>query len=332
MTNRRNFLELGAGALIAQCLPVMAASERSKIQIWFAKEPDRDALMDMPVMKGFSPTKLEIRVGATKPFRMLHFSDSHIAWMNSHDLMKCSEGELKWYEGRRRHFATNATGLAAALAYARANRLHMLHTGDLVDYLSDANLNYVRRDLEGLDCQFALGNHELAGIPSAERPGPKPKFAEMRESIKPYFPNGVVCHSHIINGVNFVAFDNCGMSADVFDEQFAAIRAEFEKGLPVVIAYHIPFYTEALGEEQVKAVKRMKTHADITEAYLAAPPNGRGLKINRTLREWLPKQKNLKAMLCGHKHAESKGLFCENVTQYVAGATYKGNAYDIQFI
>ena len=322
---------LGAGALLAQCLPAMAAQDRARIQIWFAKEPDGDALLDMPVMKGFAPTKLEISVGAKKPFRMLHFSDSHIAWMNSRDLIKCEAGELKWYEGRRRHFATNATGLAAALAYARAHRLHMLHTGDLVDYLSDANLNYVRRDLEGLDCQFALGNHELAGIPSAERPGRRPSCAAMRKSVAPYFPNDLMCHSRIINGVNFVAFDNCGMSADSFEAQFAAIRAEFAKGLPTVLAYHIPFFTEELGAAQLKAVPRMKSFADITEAYLAAPPRG-GLKINTALREWLPKQKNLKAMLCGHKHEESQGLFCENVTQYVAGATYFGNAYDIQFV
>ena len=153
----------------------------------------------------------------------------------------------------------------------------------------------------------------------------------MRDAVKGYFPNSLVCASRIINGVNFVSFDNCGECRDIFDEQFAAIKAEFAKGLPTVLCYHIPFYTKELGDWQIAKVARMKSHDDITEAYLAAPPRG-GVKINTTLREWLPKQKNLKAMLCGHKHAESQGLFCENVMQYVAGATYFGNAYDIQFI
>ncbi len=150
----------------------MAAEDKKKMQIYFAPDPDGDALLDMPVVRNFKPTRLEIRVGAKKPFRLFHMSDSHIAWMNSRDLVKCEEGELKWYEGRRRHFATNATGLAAALAYAKAHRLPILHTGDLIDYLSDANLNYIKRDFEGVAYQFALGNHEFGGIPSALRPGP----------------------------------------------------------------------------------------------------------------------------------------------------------------
>ena len=330
-TSRRNFLRCGTGLLLAHCLPLMAAEDKKKMQIYFAPDPDGDALLDMPVVRNFKPTRLEIRVGAKMPFRLFHMSDSHIAWMNSRDLVKCEEGELKWYEGRRRHFATNATGLAAALAYAKAHRLPILHTGDLIDYLSDANLNYIKRDFEGVDYQFALGNHEFGGIPSALRPGPWPTFAQKRDSVKGYFPNSIVCSSRVINGVNFVSFDNCGDSRDIFDEQFAAIKREFAKGLPVVLCYHIPFYTKELGDWQLSKVARFKSHDDITEAYRAAPPRG-GFKINTTLREWLPKQKNLKAMLCGHKHEESQGLFCENVTQYVAGATYFGNAYDIQFV
>lgn len=326
---RKGFIGLGVGALLAQCLPAIPVDSRRKIQSWYRKVPEGAELLDIPVMKGFKPTKLEIRVGAKKPFGMLHMSDSHIAWMNSKDLMKADEVDLRWYESRRRHFATNATGLAAALAYAKAKNLHILHTGDLVDYISDANINYIRTDLEGTGCLYAIGNHERAGTPN---PSPSTDMLPaLRKKLEPYFPNPFCCASRIINGVNFVTFDNIGMCRDIFNAQFAAIKAEFAKGLPVVLACHIPFYTKELGDAQLKATPKMKTHNDITEAYLASPPNGRGYQINRKLREWLPKQKNLKALLCGHKHVESHSFFCENVMQYVAGATYKGNAYEITF-
>ena len=175
------------------------------------------------------------------------------------------------------------------------------------------------------------GNLKRTGLPHGAVPFHQMADAQMREAVKSYFPNSIVCSSRVINGVNFVAFDNNGVCRDIFEEQFAAIKREFAKGLPTVLCYHTPFYTKELGDWQVSKVARMKSHDDITEAYLAAPPRG-GIKINTTLREWLPRQKNLKAMLCGHKHAESQGLFCENVMQYVAGATYFGNAYDIQFV
>lgn len=325
---RLDFLKMGAGALLARCLPAMAAEDR---QLWYASEPKGDALLEMPIMKAFKPTMLEIRVGAKAPFEMLHFSDSHIAWMNTRDLMKADEVELKWYEGRRRHFAGNATGLAASLAYAKAKRLHLLHTGDLLDYLSDANLQIAKHDLEGHECLYAIGNHEYAGTP---RPSPKTEWLkDARAKLEPYFPNGFACTSRIINGVNFVAFDNVGMCRDISERQFAAIKAEFAKGLPTVLAYHIPFFTPALAEmEMARHPDRLKKMEDITCDWLAAPPGKGDIAINKALVKWLPQQRNLKALLCGHLHYEAQVPFSETVTQYVAGATYKGNAYHIRFI
>ena len=155
------------------------------------------------------------------------------------------------------------------------------------------------------------------------------------------FPNAVSCASKVVNGVNIVAFDNVGMCRDAFDAQFAAIKAEFAKGLPTVLAYHIPFYTQDLAEHSVNVIQttpnhwarnRVKSVADLNSGWLAACPGKGDQKINIELARWLPKQKNLKALLCGHKHFEYQTQFCENVTQFVCGASFKGNAYHIRFI
>lgn len=322
--SRRAFMGIGAGALVARCLPLMAEQDR---EIFYAAEPMGEEALGMPIMKDFKPTPLEIRVGAKKAFTCLHISDSHLAQMNSRDLWKADEVELKWYEGRRRHFATNATGLAAALLYAKVKGLPLLHTGDFLDYPSDANVRWGRRELEGFDCIYALGNHELAGTP---RPGPKGKdLAAARKLLSPYFPNDLSVYSRVVNEVNFVAFDNVGLSADVFDAQFAAIRKEFAKGLPVVLLYHIPFYTPGLAAEDAK--RKGKKVEDLTSGNLACCPGRNDIRINITLQDWLKKQKNLKAMLCGHKHFEFQEPFAEGVVQYVAGATYLRNAYEITF-
>ena len=324
--SRRDFIGFGTAALFG--LPALAQPD---CEIWYARDVDGEEALAMPIMKDFRPTRLEIRVGAKKPFKMLHISDSHIAQMNAHDLAKADEVELQWYESRRRHFDTAATGLAAALLYARVKKLPILHTGDLVDYLSDANCNIAKRDLEGVDCLYAIGNHELAGT---RRPGPrKSQLAAARAKTEKYFPNPFMVTSRVVNGVNFVAFDNVGMCADVYEEQFAAIRKEFEKGLPVVMAYHIPFYAEALADDIMNAKGyKPKSRADINEAWLAACPGKPAQPINAKLSTWLKEQKNLKALLCGHLHREKQVPFTDTVNQYVAGATFAGNAYEIDFI
>ena len=219
--NRRDFIGLGAGALTCAALSAKAATD---CQIWFAPELHGKDALAMPVMKNFKPTKLQINVGAKKPFRMLHISDSHIATMSAKDLAKADDVEFKWYEGRRRHFATWGEGLAAALVYSKVHNLPIIHTGDLADYLSDANCHIVKHEFEGLDCLYAVGNHEKAGT---HRPGPREdQYAAARAKAEPFFPNPFPVHSKIYNGVNFVAFDNTGLSNDIFEN-----RAGIQEGL-----------------------------------------------------------------------------------------------------
>lgn len=324
--NRREFIGLGVGAFAAGGLEALAQPD---CQLWYAQEVSGAAALAMPILKDFHPTRLEIAVGATGPFSLLHISDSHIAQMNSRDLAKADAVELKWYEGRRRHFQSAATGLAAALLYARAKKLPVLHTGDLVDYLSEANCNIVRTDLEGIDCQYAVGNHEFCGTP---RPGPRvEQLAAARKRAERHFPNPLTVHARVRNGVNFVTFDNVGLSDDVADMQFAAIAREFDRGLPVVLACHVPFYTEELADALMASDGyKPKSRADIHEGWLAACPGKETRPINARLSAWLPTRRNLKAILCGHLHFEARVPFA-GVTQYVAGATYLGNAYEITF-
>ena len=327
VSTRRDFIGFGFGTLAAGVLSAYGEQGR---EIWYAREPQGEAALQMPIMKGFHPTRLEIEVGARKPFSLLHISDSHLALMNARDLAKADETELRWYESRRKAFANAETGLAAALVYAKAKKLPILHTGDLVDYMSDANVREAQRDLEGRDVLYAIGNHEHCGTP---HPGPgRKELAAARAQLEPYFPNRFTVCSRVMNGVNFVAFDNVGMCADLVEREFAAIRAEFAKGLPVVLAYHIPFYTEALADGLMASTGyKPQKRSDINEGWLAACPGKPALEINARLRKWLPEQKNLKALLCGHMHEESQVDFTDRVRQYVCGATFKGDAYEIVF-
>ena len=334
---RRTFIGIGASAFAsAGIMPLFAADDR---QQWYEKEVSGEALLDMPLMEGFKPTMLEIKVGAKKPFEILQISDSHLVTLGADDMAKSDKKDLNYYRARVKAFGTpeNFIRFSAALAYAKAKKLPIVHTGDLLDFVAEGGLARVRRDMAGRDWLYAIGNHEYSG---SGKPSPKWEWLkDARRRMEETFPNGIMCASKVVNGVNFVAFDNVGLSKDVFDAQFAAIKAEFAKGLPTVLACHIPFYTPDLGEKTVAEAQKqewsrriLKSVADLNGAWLAVCPGKGDLKINLALAEWLPKQKNFRALLCGHEHFEFQTQFCENVTQYVCGATFKGNAYHIRFV
>ena len=337
--DRRSFLGIGAAAFAsAGVLPAFALDDR---QQWYEPEVTGEALLDMPVMEGFKPTTIELKVGAKKPFEMLHISDSHLVTLGADDLARSDKTDLAYFRTRLGVFGhpKNVEMFAAALAYSKAKGLPILHTGDLLDFVTEGGLAQARRDMAGRDWLYAIGNHEYCG---SGKPGPKREWLkDARARMEKTFPNAIPCASKVVNGVNIVAFDNVGMSHEMFDAQFAAIKKEFAKGLPTVLAYHIPFYTQELAEYAVNEIQStpnhwarhaVKTVADLNSGWLAACPGKGDLKINKTLVEWLPKQKNLKALLCGHKHFEYSSPFCEGVTQYVCGATFKGNAYHIRFV
>ena len=322
----------------AGVLPAFALDDR---QQWYEPEVTGEALLRQPVLEGFKPTVIEIKAGATKPFEMLHISDSHLVTLGADDLARSDKKDIAYFRTRLSAFKhpKNVEMFAAALAYAKAKNLPILHTGDLLDFVTEGGLAQARRDMAGRDWFYAIGNHEYSG---SGKPSPKPAWLkDARGRMEKTFPNAISCASRIVNGVNIVAIDNVGMSKDVFEAQFAAIKAEFAKGLPTVLAYHIPFYTQDLAEHSVNVVQTTPNHwarnilksvADLNSGWLAACPGKGDLKINKTLVEWLPKQKNLKALLCGHKHFEYHSQFCENVTQYICGATFNGNAYHIRFV
>ena len=278
--NRRSFIALGAGAFASTgILPLFAARDR---QQWYEEEVVGDALLEMPMMEGFKPTTIEIKVGAKKPFEMLQISDSHLVTLGADDVAKADKDDLAHFRRRLKTFGhpENVIRFSAALAYAKAKKIPILHTGDLLDFVSEGGLARIRRDMAGRDWLYAIGNHEHSG---SGKPSPKREWLKAaRGRMEKTFPNAIPCASRVVNGVNIVMIDNVGMSHDMFEAQFAAIKKEFAKGLPTVLAYHVPFYTQDLAEHSVNVVQTTPNHwarnilrsvADLNSGWLAACPD-----------------------------------------------------------
>ena len=319
--NRRDFIKsaFAGGALIATAdLPSLAKDAPSLF-------PERGKY------ERLSLSCATVRIGAEKPFAVLHISDTHLC--EAYD----DEGEvtLKLREVRRRTFGgRQEEALADSIAWAKRNVDYVLHTGDLIDFQSRANFDLVKKHFG--DAMFgALGNHEFARhMWLAEEKEPKTEEWKDRTRAKldEVFPFDVVLHSQVVNGVNFVTLDD--VYGTVTERQVERFRAEVAKGLPIVLCMHVPFFTDDIW----RATTQFWARSGSRFGDAAVPPRKGDYQrqsedpVTRDFIAYLRKEPLLKAILAGHEHVTIQDRFSETADEYVVGANFLFAARGVLFI
>jgi len=183
-----------------------------------------------------------IEAGATKPFSVLHVSDTHLTAVYPH--------EDKWKQEMSRadtpiFGAKQEEALSEAVAYAERHCDFLLHTGDLIDFVSESNLDIVKRLLPG-GCLGALGNHEYSHygwlVKKAGTAGPGRE--ETRKMLSKFCPFRLPIAAKEVNGVMFVAMDDA--DGAVSEDQIKEFRRIAAMGKPIILCQHVPFYTPPL--------------------------------------------------------------------------------------
>ena len=313
--NRRQFLFLGAGAF--------ATRTASALNVFTTGIANEEVLKIEP---------LEIQLGVGKAFKAFHFSDTHLNFFDAVDFAAVTAEKKKHFHVRWCRFPQALESFYASVDYARSRNLHLLHTGDLVDFVTDGNDRVLRHNVQGLDMFYAIGNHEYQSRAPEHYVSDE---AAMRTHLRQFFGNDLTVASRVIGGANFVAFDNA--RNQVREETIVRVKAEFEKGLPVVLMCHIPpFYTMKFRENSRKSKKIIGVGmggdpASFDKMRLPGnPADGHDAKT-RAFYDWLRARKDLKAILCGHTHYAEIDDFSETAKMYVAGGNYEGRAYEITF-
>lgn len=178
----------------------------------------------------------EIRVGAAQPFTVLHASDTHLTLADERD----NDRKHALAAARLQGFPAAEEVLQQLTALALEENLPVLHTGDLSDFVSAANLDRMRAFTDTVDCFMAAGNHEFS-----QYVGEAWEDAAYREQslarVQAAFKNDIRFASRVLHGVNFIALDNSYYLIEPW--QLARLRAEAEKGLPMVLLVHTPLYS-----------------------------------------------------------------------------------------
>ena len=273
--------------------------------------------------------KSTLNIGLEKPIKVLHVTDSHIALADERD-------------NERKHALANRLGspnkerfLQEHLAYAKEHCDLLVHTGDLIDFTSQANFDFARKVLAEEKVFFTPGNHEFSqyvGEAYEDRAYKMNSFNEMRPGLgAPLFFN-----ARVVGGVNFVAIDDSYHQFEPW--QLTRLKKEIEKGLPIVLCLHVPLFEQSLYDHHIERsgpgsssylLGCDEDHLPDDE-WRAIEIRPRGVTTETAA--FIKSQPLIKAVLAGHIHFSFESELAPGMPQFVTGLGCDGIAREITIL
>ena len=308
--NRREFLKVfvGGGALVATSqLPSFGEDDPTV----FARRGKWERLMI-----GYA----SIKAGATKPFSILHISDTHLTAAYGNEptnKQRLARRRTVTFGGRQEE------ALRDSIAWAKEHADYVLHTGDLIDFQSEANYDLARAGY-GLD-MFALGNHELS--PEMWLDAEKCtcddawRAKHMPAVAKGFRRDDLSFAAAVVNGVNFITLDD--VFGTVSAAQVGMFHAEAKKGLPIVLCMHVPFFTDTIALAHDVFWRNDRKYSSETKVSLKGDmKRQREDPVTRDFIAYLKGEPLLKGILAGHLHIDVQDRFSPTAMEYVVGGNF----------
>ena len=290
--------------------------------------PPRTAITEKLRRRPLTVHRHRVEVGAKAPFKALHVTDSHLTLCNAREN---DPRKVELAMRRSVPWRSNEHYLEAAIHHARAKGELLLHTGDLIDFVSIANLECAGTLFLENDWFVAAGNHEYSKYVGEAREDEKYK-RDSYARVQGLYPNDLTFASRVVNGVNFVAFD------DVYQyvpEKVPHLFArEVKKGLPIVLLCHTPLYSPDLYERYFKRFGHAKYITGVPDDVLADPKTGRkggGGKVAVEFAAYLRSEKLVRAVLSGHIHHHLVSRFSPTAMQLTGGCGAEGVVSELTF-
>lgn len=261
-----------------------------------------------------------ISVGAEKPFSLLHISDTHLTLANDRDDAR----KLELAQRRARVFPHAEEMLREVSAEAKKKGLPIVHSGDLTDFVSCANIDAARKFTDSHDVFFAAGNHEFS-LYVGEAFEDAAYRNKSLATVQSAFKNDIRFSSRVINGVNLVAVDDSYYRFE--PEQLEKLKAEVSRGLPIVLLMHTPLYTPELyrtirferGNKSGCLVNVPPEKMTDYEPYRIRQQSAD--EITREACEYIVSTPEIRAIIAGHVHFDGEFSIHPGLTQYLTGTT-----------
>lgn len=271
----------------------------------------------------------KLHIGARKPFTVIHMSDTHLTLADLRD----GERKVTLAEKRVKHFPHAEEMLTLADSLSRKYNAPILHTGDLIDFVSLANLERAKEFVDTHDLFMAAGNHEFS-LYVGEAWEDAAYRNQSLDKVQTCFQNDIRMSSRVIGGVNFVALDDGYYLFE--EEQLDFLKAEVAKGLPIVLMMHNPLYEKEFFE-QISFRREeigLKPAATPPCAYLTGVPielighyddhrRRQQTPDEVTLRtvEYIRSCPQIRGILAGHVHYSHEARLREGAPQIITAVT-----------
>ena len=318
--DRRSFLKrmAGMGALVATSqLPALAEDDPTLF-------PKRGRFERLALNYG------TVNIGLEKPFSILHISDTHLTADYPHE----DEKKQQLHKIRTTTFGgRQEEALRDSLDWARQHVDYVVHTGDLIDWQSEANFDLVKKYF-GEGVVGCLGNHEFSQhmwLSEPKETGTEQYKDLTRKKLQEVFPYDIELQSQVVGGVNFVTLDD--VYGYVTERQVELFRKEVKKGLPIVLCMHVPFHTENIWRADIRFWHDEKSRF----RNVAPDPSGEYKRqqddpVTSAFIAYLKTEPLLKAILAGHLHITIQDQFSPTATEYVVGGNFLFHGEEILFI
>ena len=324
--NRRDFLAmatLGAGAVVAtSSLPALGEGQPASASTAFLPHATGRARLSLASQR--------IHIGLPQPFSVLHISDTHLAECYPSEPPNKVEFAKKRFQG---FGGRQVEALRNSIAWAKGNTDLLIHTGDLIDFQTEANLDFVRKMFgEEKGIAASMGNHEYQRRKPDEPIRNTTEYNDLStEKLSSAYPFDISVQSTVVNGVNFVTMDQ--VYGFVTGKQVERFAAEVKKGLPIVLCMHVPLYTE-----HIWLIHERFWRYRWSKFRTVAPLDARGDykrqledKTTRDFVAYLKSEKLLKGLLTGHLHLTIQDRFSPTAMQYVVGGNFMFHGQEILF-
>lgn len=273
--------------------------------------------------------KNTIIVGLERPVKLLHVTDTHIGLADDRD------DERKHALAGRFSSSDRKKNFQEQVDYASRNCDLLVHTGDLIDFVSHANVDWARRALQNENIFFIAGNHEYSqyvGEAWEDNAYRMNSYMQMGYGLGvPMFFN-----ARVVGGVNIVGIDN---SYYLFEDwHLWRLKREAEKGLPIILAFHDPLFEQSLYDYHMSLPGSDCTYlVGCDEEHLLPYSEFRAVQQRPdapTLRmiDYITHEPRIKAILTGHLHFNFESSLTPSLPQYVTGGGYDGYARELTIL
>lgn len=258
-----------------------------------------------------------ICAGASEPFSLLHVTDIHIALPDETD----EERIIQLAEKRRKKYTFSERVLEETAALAKEESALPLITGDIMDCFSHGSAEVIKTFTEKNECLFAAGNHDFRVFGGMEYDVPASREKNLG-AVSALFKNDIRFFSRIINGVNIVGIDDAYYRFEEY--QLEALKKETEKGLPIVLALHVPLYTPECYDLMITEKRRYASLVCVPEEKMNIYPPERYIQqkedaATREAYDFILSCGLIKAVVCGHVHKNFEAELPSGVPQLITG-------------